>query len=322
MLIRHPEDHLPIGGGTHVIAGIPLHHARLALPRQAAHRAQMLRLDLHLPLRVPHDGVLIISGPSDQEAPIGCEAHIPLTPRALTPMLVAARGSPQVHGLLRAHAVSAQGAIVGVEEQMARCGIGAQQDGFPVVGEFEAGPVGFARLDALLRHVGPDVEGGEGGFVVVPQIVEEDRVGGGGGDGDDGGGWVVGGEVRGQEVEARLRGLGFQVPEADGVVAGAGEEGVGGRAEGEGGDFVGVALEVAQELVVVGGEISDAVVDFGARVDDGGGVVGEACEMDTVLLREELFDVSALFGIVQLYGVVVTGGKHEFARVVEVQGRD
>ena len=201
-------------------------------------------------------------------------------------------------------------------------GVGAQQDGFAIVGEFEAGPVGLARFDALLRHVGPDVEGGEGGFVVIPQVVEEDRVGGGGGDGDDGRGRVVSGEVRGQEVEARLRGLGFQVPEADGVVAGAGEEGVGGWAEGEGGDFVGVALEVAQELVVMGGEIADAVVDFGARVDDGGGVVGEAREMDPVLLREEFFDMPALFGIVQLDGVVVARGKHEFARVVEVQGRD
>ena len=322
MLIRHPENHLPIGGGTHIIARIPLHHARLALPRQAAHGAQMLRLDLHLPLRVPHDGILVISGPTDQEAAIGCEAHVPLPPTALAPVLVASGGCPQIHGLLRAHAVGAQGAIVGVEEQMSGGGVGAQQDGSTIVGEFEAGPVRFARFDALLRHVGSDVEGGEGGFVVIPQVVEEDRVGGGGGNGDDRGRWVVRGEVRGQEVEAGLRRLGFQVPEADGGVAGAGEEGVGGRTEGEGGDFVGVALEVAQELVVVGGEIADAVVDFGARVNDGGGVVGEAREMDTILLREELFDMSALFGIVQLYGVVVAGGKHEFARVVEVQGCD
>ena len=78
MLIRHPKNHLPIRSGTHIIARIPLHHARLALPRQAAHRAQMLRLDLHLALRVPDDGVLVIAGPSDQETPIGCEAHIPL----------------------------------------------------------------------------------------------------------------------------------------------------------------------------------------------------------------------------------------------------
>lgn len=201
-------------------------------------------------------------------------------------------------------------------------GVGAQQDGFAIVGEFEAGPVGLARFDALLRHVGPDVEVGEGGFVIIPQVVQEDRVGGGGGDGNDGCGRVVGCEVRGQEVEARLRRLGFQVPKTDGVVAGAGKKGVGGRAEGEGGDLVGVALEVAQELVVVGGKIADAVVDFGTRVDDGGRVMGEAGKVDAILLREELFDVSALFGIVQLYGVVVAGGKHEFARVVEVQGCD
>ena len=39
------------------------------------------------------------------------------------------------------------------------------------------------------------VEGGEGGFVVHAQVVQQDGVGGWGGDGDDGGRGIVGREV-------------------------------------------------------------------------------------------------------------------------------
>ena len=119
--------------------------------------------------------------------------------------------------------------------------------------------------------------------------------------------------MRGQEVEAALWGGGFEVPEPDCVVQGAGEEGVGGGAESEAGDFSGVAFEVTEELVVVGGEVADAVVDLCAGVNNGGGVVREAREVGAVLLGEELFDVSAFFGIVKLEGVVVTGCKDELA---------
>ncbi len=119
-----------------------------------------------------------------------------------------------------------------------------------------------------------------------------------------------------------MRGGGGEGPEAHGVVEGGGEEGVGGGAEAERGDGLRVAAEVAQEGVVVRGEVADAVVLFGARVDDGGGVVGEAGEVDAVFLAHERFDVLAFFGVVEEEGVVGAGGQAEFARVVKVEGCD
>ena len=125
--------------------------------------------------------------------------------------------------------------------------------------------------------------------------------------------------MRGGEVEAPLWGRGFEVPEPDGVVEGAGEEVVGGGADGEGGDVPGVAFEVAEELVVVGGEVADFVVELGAGIDDGGGVVGEAGEVGAVLLGEQLFHVPAFFGVVELDGAVVAGSQQELAGVVEIE---
>ncbi len=69
-----------------------------------------------------------------------------------------------------------------------------------------------------------------------------------------------------------------------------------------------MAAEVAQEGVVVGGEVADAIVFFGAGVDDGGGVVGKAREMNTIFLAHERFYVLAFFSIVEEEGVVGAGG--------------
>ena len=87
--------------------------------------------------------------------------------------------------------MGAEGAFEGVEEEMALRVVGREEDRFAVVGEFEAGPVRFRALDLLGSEVGPHVEGREGGFVVVAEVVEEDGVRGGGGDGDDCCGRVV-----------------------------------------------------------------------------------------------------------------------------------
>lgn len=83
-----------------------------------------------------------------------------------------------------------------------------------------------------------------------------------------------------------------------------------------------MAFEVAEELVVVGGEVADSIVDFRGRVEDGLGVVGKAGEMTAVFLREEGFEVFTFFGIVELEGVIGASGEEEFARVVEVEGCD
>lgn len=66
--------------------------------------------------------------------------------------------------------------------------------------------------------------------------------------------------------------------------------------------------EVAQECVVVRGEVADAVVFFCAGVDDGCGVVCEAGEVGAVFLAHERFYVLAFFGVVEQEGVVGAGG--------------
>ena len=125
----------------------------------------------------------------------------------------------------------------------------------------------------------------------------------------------------GREVEAPLGGRGRERPETDGVVERAGEEGVRGWAESQGSNRGGVAFEVAEELVVVGGEVADGVVAFCRSIDDRLGMVGKACEVGTILFAEEGLDRFAFFGGVELEGFVAASSEEEFARVVEVEGR-
>lgn len=124
------------------------------------------------------------------------------------------------------------------------------------------------------------------------------------------------------EVEPCLWVLGFEVPEADGVVEGAGDEFVFAGVYGEGGDWGCVAREIGEEFGFVGVEVADAVVGFGGREDDVGLMVGEAREVGAVLLRWDCFYVFAFFGVVELEGVVGASCDEQFAPVVETEGSD
>lgn len=70
-----------------------------------------------------------------------------------------------------------------------------QEEGLPVVGEFEFRP----SLDQILRFYPPallyNVDGGEWGLFEVSRVVEEDRASARGGDGKDGAGRIVGGKI-------------------------------------------------------------------------------------------------------------------------------
>lgn len=223
MLIREPKHHLPIRRRAHVVPGVPLHDARAPLAGQAAHGLDLLGLDLDLALRVPHDGVAVPAAAADEVAPVGAEADVALAQGA-----GGAGGGAEVRGRrVGALAVGAEGALEGVEEEVALRVVGGEEEGLAVVGELEAGPVRLRALHLLRGEVGPHVEGREGGLVVVAEVVEEDGVRGRGGDGDDGCGGVVGGQVGRREVQARLRGGRGEGPQAHRVVEGGGHEGVG-----------------------------------------------------------------------------------------------
>lgn len=331
MLIRQPKHHLPIPTRHHIKPWIPRPDAPPRLARQPAHGRQGFRVLVHGRVRVPDQRVVVQARAAEDVAAVGAEGEVALAEgaggarggaRGVVRLVVVVRGGEGE--------VGEEVAGEGVEEEVAGWEGGADEEGFAVVAEFEFGPVfrdgvlvclrGEWRAVQGLKAAG--VEGGEGGFVVVPEVVEEDGGGGGRGDGDHGCGGVVGGEVGGAEVKAGSCVGGREVPEADGVVQGAGEESVIAWAESYGGYGRGVTFEVAEELVVMGGEIADGVVDFGGGVQDGLGVVGEAGEVAAVFLGKEGFEVFAFFGVVELEGVIGAGGQEEFACVVEVEGCD
>lgn len=138
MLIRQPKHHLPIRRRAHVIPRVPLHDARPPFAREPAHGLDLLRLDLDLALRIPHDRVPVPAAAADEVAPVGAEAHVALAQGAGR----AGRGAEVRRGV-GALAVGAEGAFESVEEEVALRVVRGEEEGLAVVGELEAGPVGF-----------------------------------------------------------------------------------------------------------------------------------------------------------------------------------
>ena len=68
---------------------------------------------------------------------------------------------------------------------MPRAVVTTKQKRFTVVGEFETGPVRLWLGELGGGEVRSEIEGCEGGFVVVAEVVEEDAVCARGGDGYD-----------------------------------------------------------------------------------------------------------------------------------------
>lgn len=124
------------------------------------------------------------------------------------------------------------------------------------------------------------------------------------------------------EVEARLRILGFEIPQAHGVVEGAGDKLVFTWVDCEGSDRGGMTGEIVEELSFVGVEVADAVVGARGCVDYVGGVVGEAGEVGAVFLGWDALDLFAFFGVVELERVVSAGCDEVFAVIVEVERCD
>jgi hypothetical protein len=81
-----------------------------------------------------------------------------------------------------------------------------------------------------------------------------------------------------------------------------------------------VALEVSNEGVVMGGQVTDAVVDFGTRKYDALCMVREARKMYSILLALQFFCVLALLAVVDLDRFVVACYNGKLTRVVEVEG--
>lgn len=208
----------------------------------------------------------------------------------------------------------------GVKDEVA-CVVCGDYQALAVVGELDLGPLALATSqEALLEFL--HVEACKRGLVVVAHVVEEYGLCLRRGDGNDGGGRVVcrqKGLVQVQPANVVRR---LQIPQTDGVVCRAGKEVVRRRTQGDGGHGIRVALEVADVRVVVCGEEAQGVVDLCAGVDDALGMVGEARQMDAILLRLELFGVLALFAVVDLEGVVVACDNGKLARVVEVERGD
>ena len=105
-----------------------------------------------------------------------------------------------------------------------------------------------------------DIERGERWGLVFAVVVEQDGLRFCGCDGHYCCGGVEGAEGWGEEVEeADGFVAGLEVPDAEGVVEGGGEEGVGCWVHGHACYGAGVAAEVFDEGVVVGGEVADVI---------------------------------------------------------------
>lgn len=146
-------------------------------------------------------------------------------------------------------------AVEGVEDEV-RVPACADEEAFPVIGEVEGAP-GTGCL--VVFGEGVEVEGSEGLFVELADVVEEDGLCGGGGDGEDTGGGVEGCEVGRVDVEHSNRVYAVEVPDADGIIERGGDECVAARVHGEAGYGSSVPFEVAQEGVVVGSEVADVI---------------------------------------------------------------
>lgn len=111
-------------------------------------------------------------------------------------------------------------AIEGVENEVriTRC---TDEERFSVVGEVEGAP---GARGWVVFGVGVEVEGGEGLFIEFADVVEEDSLCGRRGDSENAGGGIEGCEVGGVDVEHSDWVYAVEVPDADGVVEGGGDE--------------------------------------------------------------------------------------------------
>ena len=214
-----------------------------------------------------------------------------------------------------------QFAAEGVEEIVARAA-GGDENISPVVIELHAGPALSGLLavgDELLLDV-EQVEGREGGFVVVAQIVEHDGLRGRAGDGDDARARVVRREPGRLEIQLTLGARRPAVPQFHRVIQARAHELVVARIQRQAGHARRVAFEVPDEAVVVHREVPDAIVDFGRGVDDRCAVVREPRQCAAVFLGFQLFCVRTCFGVEELNRVVGPREEEELARIVEVDG--
>lgn len=137
MLIRHPKHDLLVRTRTHVVSRIPLDDARPAPTGQAAQGSELLGLNLDLAVRVPGDEIALPAAAADEIASVGAEGDVPLAQLAGH-----ARCGAEVEGRVDcAGQVCAEGAVEGVEEEVACWGVGGEKEGFAVVGEVQLRPV-------------------------------------------------------------------------------------------------------------------------------------------------------------------------------------
>lgn len=207
----------------------------------------------------------------------------------------------------------------GVDQIVTRS-IGGDEHELAVVGELDPSPAFTGpltmRLEALLDV--EEVEGSERWLVVVPKIVKMHRLRRGRGNRDDGRARIIGSEPRKLEVQLALRIGAPAVPELDGIIERGREEVVAARRQTQTRHAIRVSSEIAYEAVIVHGQVPYAIVDFCAGVDDGSGVVREACEGAAVLLTLQLFRMRTSFRVEELDGVVGPTEEEELPAVVEI----
>lgn len=203
-------------------------------------------------------------------------------------------------------------------------GVSTDHDQTAVVAELDFCPFGHHGWVAELFEVVvvEDGEHGERLFVEHSDIVEEYMGVVVRGDGEGDAGWIVGDLSGSIDVEAARTVGGSQVPEANGVVEGRGEEEIIQGRDFEIIDGLLVTFEISDEGVVMEGKVSYCVILLRTGIDTIRVVVSELGEVDAILLAEEFLGVFPQLAVVQLNGLIIAGSQQPLAGIVEVERCD
>lgn len=120
-----------------------------------------------------------------------------------------------------------------------------------IIGELQAGPSPAASRRGVSLLVRCEIERSKRRLVVIAEVVEQHGRRGLGRDRDDRGRRVERNQIWRRELQLPLRVPRIEVPQRDRLVLGAGDEGIAARGEGQAGDLVRVACEIAYVTLVM-----------------------------------------------------------------------
>lgn len=197
-------------------------------------------------MRIPHEDVRLIARASNDIPPIRGETSITLAKRL-------SRSRDRSCSTRRAVPTNQEGldvAFKGIQDKVPVI-VCPNKQVLAIIGELQAGPCPAASGRCVSLFVRSEVKRSKWRLVVIAEVVEQHRRRGVGRNRDDRGRRVERNQIWCRKLQLPLRVPRIKVPERDRVVLGAGDEGVTARGEGQAGDLVRVACEIAYVALVM-----------------------------------------------------------------------